>query len=96
MEIFSIQSGSHLATAGRERRIRMGYKKLSIEKIWTGRRCGEGIDNYYFINEYNLNVIQFKVIAFLSSNAAGFVTGANVPVDSGHVNIRAGAKVYNE
>jgi len=37
-----------------------------------------------------------KVIAFLSSNAAGFVTGANVPVDSGHVNIMAGPDVYNE
>jgi hypothetical protein len=85
-----------LATAGREGRIRMGFKKLSIEKIRTGRRCGEGIDNYYFINEYNLNVIQFKVIAFLSSNAAGFVTGANVPVDSAHSSIMAGPDVYNE
>ncbi len=44
----------------------------------------------------NLNVIQFKVIAFLSSNAAGFVTGANVPVDSAHASIMAGPDVYNE
>ncbi len=37
-----------------------------------------------------------KVIAFLSSNAAEFVTGANVPVDSAFVSLMAGPDVYNE
>jgi len=37
-----------------------------------------------------------KVIAFLSSNAAGFVTGNNIPVDSGHAGMMPGPEVFYE
>jgi NAD(P)-dependent dehydrogenase (short-subunit alcohol dehydrogenase family) len=54
-----------------------------VKKNYPLRRYGEAED-------------VAKVIAFLSSNAAEFVTGANVPVDSAFVSIMAGPDVYNE
>jgi NAD(P)-dependent dehydrogenase (short-subunit alcohol dehydrogenase family) len=37
-----------------------------------------------------------KAILFLSSEAAQFITGANIPVDCGFRNIMAGPQIYTD
>ena len=77
-----VSSPGHIMTQGEIK----NHDNLQATSDW--------VNNNYPLRRYGSPDDVAKVILFLASDGAAFITGSNIPVDSGYLTLMPGPNVY--